>query len=521
MALDDVDVAGSPAWWMTTLAKQLLDPRRTKRLAVLRAYMENCPPLVTATESQRKAYHAFSKVSRTGYARTIVRTPGERMLVRAIRTAADNDDEGDQVAWRYWTGSGLDIASTDVHTDMLAYSDGLVRVGLREDGTPIALRRDPRFCIAIEDPLDPMETRAAFELAWDEYTGYDYAYLWLPGEQWVADRLRTSPPTQLSVPGLSSADRRFKWDWPRLTFDPNTFTMRPFVDDVDQADRDGRPYSQAYEIKTVPVVKFSNRDGVGEFEEHLDLLDCAFLLKMLFLVTAGVQAYKQRSLEQTADGTGVDRLPDKNPDTGETIDWAEIFQPGPDALWKLPPGVKVSESGQVDLNGLLGGIKDTLKEISIVTGTPFTIFSPDGMNQSAAGAEGYLDPQIFKVNDRDKIAGRRWAKVVSILFQFAPDEDRYKGGTTGKDRADAGRIVLDWESPVRRSIVEMAQADAANKSLSPDMAAQKFYNLTPDEIGINAAQRAAELLRVQALKAAAAPTAPTVPPTPVIDGPAA
>jgi hypothetical protein len=51
-------------------------------------------------------------------------------------------------------------------------------------------------------------------------------------------------------------------------------------------------------VQTVPVVRFDNRDGVGEYEEHLDLLDCAFLLKMLLMVTAGTQAHKQRSLEQ-------------------------------------------------------------------------------------------------------------------------------------------------------------------------------------------------------------------------------
>lgn len=501
MALDPkaVETAGTPEWWMQTLARRLLDRDRVKRLGILEAYRSGCPPMVTATESQRRAYHAFSKASRSNYARTIVRAPGERMLVRAIRTAAANDDDGDAVAWRYWTANGLDVASTDVHSDMLSFSEGYVRVGQRGDGSPIALRRDPRFCIAVEDPLNPLRTLAAFELVWDEFTGYDYAYLWLPGEQWVAERKRSGRPPQVTIPGLSVADRRWAGMayWPRLTFDAGSFTMRPNVDAVAEAERDGRPYSDAYAVQEVPVVRFDNRDGVGEFEEHLDVLDRAYLLTMLLMVTAGVQAYKQRSLEQdiSAGQPVVDRLPDVDPRTEEPIDWDEIFQPGPDALWKLPPGVKLRESQQVDLQGLSGAVKDTLKELSITTGTPFTIFSPDGMNQSAAGAEGYLEPLIFKVKDRDKIAARKWGQVLSLLFQFAPDSDRYQGGDPGSpDRADDGQIVIDWEPPVRYSILEMAQADSANKSLSADMAAQKFYGLTPDEVAINRAQRAADAL---------------------------
>jgi hypothetical protein len=504
-----LETPGTPAWWMQNLAMRLLSRDRVKRLGILEAYRSGCPPMVTATESQRRAYHAFSKASRSNYARTIVRAPGERMLVRAIRTAAANDDDGDAVAWRYWTANGLDVASTDVHSDMLSFSEGYVRVGQREDGSPIALRRDPRFCIAVEDPLNPLRTLAAFELVWDEFTGYDYAFLWLPGEQWVAERKRAGRPPQVNIPGLSAADRRWAGlaYWPRLSFDAGSFTMRPNIDEVAEAERDGRPYSETHAVQEVPVVRFDNRDGVGEFEEHLDVLDRAYLLTMLLLVTAGVQAYKQRFLEQDLASTGqtIDRLPEKDPTTGEAIDWDEIFQPGPDALWKLPPGVTLREAGQVDMQGLSTAVKDTLKELSITTGTPFTILAPDGMNQSAAGAEGYLEPLIFKVKDRDKIAARKWGQVLSLLFQFAPDGDRYQGGDpTGADRADAGGIVIDWEPPVRYSILEMAQADSANKSLSADMAAQKFYGLTPDEVAINRAQRAADVL----LNPAPAPAVP-------------
>jgi hypothetical protein len=99
---------------------------------------------------------------------------------------------------------------------------------------------------------------------------------------------------------------------------------------------------------------------------------------------------------------------------------------------------------------------------------------------------------VFKVEDRDKIAGRSWARVLSLMFLFGPEADRYD--SDGNDRADAGLIVIDWKPAERYSLAERAAADSANKSLSADMAAQKIWGLSADEIAINRSQRAAESL---------------------------
>lgn len=506
MALEDVDVVGSPSWWMVKLARKLLDRNRLIRLGILDAYRSGCPPLLNATDSERKGFYAFTRLSRSNFARPIVRAPAQRMAVRSIRTAAVDDESGDSVAWRYWTGSSLDIDSTDVNSDMLTFSDGYVRVGVDQtSGKPIALRRDPRFIVTAEDPLNPHETIAALELLWDEWSGMDYAYLWLPGKQYVAARPRSSRPPQFTIPGLSGETRRWSGfaHWPRLSFDASAFTMRPFIEDVPDDERDELPYSETFDDDVMPVVRFCNRDGVGEFEEHLDVLDRINHTIMIRVVTAAVQAYKQRALEQDGS-TSADMLPDKNPETGETIDWDEIFQPGPDSLWKLPPGVKIWESGEVQLQPILSAITDDLKQLAIATDTPFSIFTPDAVNQSAEGASGNKEMLIFKVEDRERIAARSWAKVISLMFQMAPDEDRYD--EAGNDRADASRIIFDWFPADRYSLQEKAGADAQNKSLSTDMAAAKIWGLSPDEVAINKAQRASDAF---AVAQAAAPVPPS------------
>lgn len=505
MALDPIALKTpyTPEWWMDTLAKRMLDRSRLLRFGILEAYRAGCPPLVTATESQRTTFQAFNRVSRSNFARPVVRALVERLAVRAIRTAAVNDDAGDSVAWRYWTGCGLNIAAPDVHSDMGTFSEAVVRVGVRADGSPVALRRDPRYVVTEQDPFDPLRTIAALELMWDPITSTDYALLWLPGEEHVATRERKTKPPTFQVPGILAEDRRqarLPW-FPRLSFEPSQFTMRPNVDDVPEELRDSAPYSRTLDQPVVPVVRLTNRDGVGEFEEHLDLIDCISFLDMLLNVVGGVQAYKQRSLQQDAND-GQDRLPDKNPNTGEPINWDEIFQPGPDALWKLPPGVTIHESGQVDMQGLLSAIESKIKRLSTLTNTPFALLSDD-VNQSAEGAQAKREGLVLKVEDRQDIAGFFWPQVMSLVLSFAPEADRYDAN--GNDRADAGRMIFDWKPADRPSLAEKAGADAQNKTLSVDMAAQKIWGLTPDEVAINRAQKSSDALLAAALAPAPAP----------------
>lgn len=495
MALDTnlVTTPDSPQWWMTKLAAKMLDKNRLKRLGILDAYRTGRPPLLHASPSKRQLLYEYLRCTKTNFARVIVRAPAERMAVRSIRTAAADDDNGDQAAWEMWTGAGLDVAETDVYTGMLSFADHYVRVAQGPE-QPVALSCDPWCTITAPDPLNPLKARAAMHLAWDEWTEQVYAYLWLPGQQWVASMPQGTPPPRIIVEGTQVPGRWRQPGIPRFSFNPQQFTMRPSRDDV--STDDGGPYSEKYEVQDVPVQWFPNRDGVGEFEEHLDLLDRINHTTMVRVVTAAIQAYKQRALEQPAENT-QDMLPTKDPKTGEDINWDEIFQPGPDALWKLPPGVSIWESGEVQLQPIISAVQEDVKQLSSVTGTPFSLFSPDGVNQSAEGAQSTREALVFKVEDRDKIAARSWSRVLSMMFAFADDSQR----------ADAGRIVIDWKPSERFSLAEKAQADSQNKSLSTDMAASKIWGLSPDEVAINRAQRAGQAL----LTPPAAPSNPAAP----------
>lgn len=468
MPIDDVDTPGSDGWWMQTLWRQL--QAKQKRLRILDDYRRGRPPLVLGSESVRTHFYRFQRIARSNFADLIIAAPVERMSVRSIRTAAADDDNGDQAAWAMWSQNNLDVDSTDVHRNFLTFSEAYVSIGL-DNGQPTIVGEDPRQVITAQDPVNPRRTLAAFKLFHDEQQGKDFAYLWLPGRMVVASRVarhRVAPIKDLDGPP------------PPV---PVAFSPRGF--DLDEQ------LSESYAVQEVPVVRFGNRDGVGEFELHLDLLDRINHMLLQRIVIATLQAFRQRAI--TLDPTaGTDGKLPTHDDQGKKIDYDDLFKADPGALWTLPVGAKIWESGIVDLTAILSSVKDDAMHLAAVTRTPFPMFTPDAANQSAEGAQLTREGLVFKVEDRNKIAGRAWAKVMSIAFAFAGDSER----------ADLSKLIVDWQPAERFSLSERASADSLALSLP---AAQKYriiWGMSPDEVQIALAQRSAD----QLLAAALAPT---------------
>jgi hypothetical protein len=178
--------------------------------------------------------------------------------------------------------------------------------------------------------------------------------------------------------------------------------------------------AQRVPLTRIPVVRYTNRssiagDPVGEFEDvipHIDRIN-----HMLFqrLVVATMQAFKQRAM------IGA---PDVDPVTGEQIDYANVFTTGPDALWQLPAGVSMWESGTADLNGLLMGAKDDIKDLAFVTHTPLYMFSSDATGGSAEGASLSREGLTFKVKDRKSELGESHELTMSLAFEVLGDMTR-------------------------------------------------------------------------------------------------
>lgn len=479
---------------MKKLFRQLRDQQ--DRLELLDNYRRGRPPLVLGSQRLQSAFYQFQNMARTNFAELIVTARTDRMSVRSIRTAAANDDNGDQQAWRLWTGNCLDIGSTDVFDSMCTFGRAYVAIAAPDDanGLPVITVEDPRQVITAQDPVNPQKTLAAFKIFHDDMHGMDYAYLWLPGQMWVACRPRSVPPPK------PVGARWGHLDGPPpptpVAFNPATFTMLPMgqrnLDGVIEFDAvqdentlpldegyDG-PTSEQYALQLVPVVPFGNRKGIGVFELHTDLLDRINHNILNRIVIATLQAFKQRAIELDPAAGEDGGLPDEDED-GNPINYDDIFEADPGALWRLPLGAKIWESGQVDLSGITTSSNADILQLSTVTKTPFPTFSPDSANQSANGAQLYREGLSFSVEDLCKIAGRGFALVVAIGFQMVGD----------KQRGQVADVIVDWAPAERYSIIEMAQAD----SLSRLPMAQKFsriYGMSPADVKIALAQASQE-----------------------------
>lgn len=500
----DTSVTGSPGWWMSRLSKKL--ERDQKRFQILEDYYTGRPPLPWGTEETRSRFYRFQQQSRTNFAALIVRTPSDRTGLRSVATAADSDVDGDQEAWRLVTANDLDIAIADVARTSRKFGRAYLSVSAPDPGEELSVitAEDPRQVITEADPVRPRRIRAAFKLYHDSEAGLDVAVLWLPGEKWIATRERRA--TAFSSRRRSGRVLGVE-EMPSVSFSPAGFDMAPFRDEAGAGD--SVFFSERYETQDIPVEPILNDEGVGEFELHTDLLDRINHMILQRVVIATLQAFRQRAVEQSTDPTAP-QLPEFD-EAGNRIDYNDVFEAGPDATWLLPPGAKIWESQQADLQGILSSVKDDVLHLAVVTGTPMFMFTPDAATQTATGAAKQDDPLVYKVQRWNRSAGRSLARILGLAFHFMGDETR----------ADASRIAINWLPAERYSLSEMGSAAAqAGTSLTWEQQQDIIWQQSPQEIAVAKSQRSEDLVLSQQIAALNAPAAPVAPRTVPVERPA-
>jgi hypothetical protein len=441
-----IDVDSPTGKAFKQLAQDLYARRR--RLDTLYAYYSGEPPLPEGMTNLREVAYDFFRTSRTTFAELIVEATRERLKPTGVRTAADDDEGGDDVAWALWQSAGLPVVAADVHQWMLSLGEGYAIVSWSEaKQRPIVTAEDPRQVITHHDPLTD-DVVQALKLYRDEQAGLEVAYVYLPGKVRVATRKTSAilPSTTLFQAG--------DWDWD----EQRSADLPEGFGDV------------------IPVVRFRNRDGVAEFERHVDLLDRINRSLLRGLVIMTFQAFKQRAIQGD--------LPEYD-EAGEAINYNEVLKAGPDALWLLPPDAKIWESGQVDINPILNFVKNDVLFLAAVTRTPLTMFTPDAATQSAEGASLQREGLVFKAEDRISRVSGPWAEVLSLMLRLAGDVAR----------AEIAQINLLWAPVERFSIAERASAISQTKGvisrrqqlieiwgMSPDQAERNLSELVDDQL---------------------------------------
>lgn len=451
----NVDIRLSPGWWMDRLFRRLSEQKRWDRLTLLHNRYHGDPPLPEGNDVARELFTAFQKKARTNYAELAVSAVSERMKPVGFRTAVDGDETGDSDAIDIWLRARMNIVAADVHDLMLNLGEAFVIVGWMDEqrGVPVVTAEDPRWMVGEPDPTDPYRLRAALKFLRDDIEGEDRAYLYLPGEVWVAKR--DAPFSQLE-PQLGP-----------MYWSPKTWSW-----DVERSGTLGH--------KALPVVRFLNKDGQGEYEKHVDILDRINYQTLNRLCTAALQAFRQRAIETTGED-GIDT----HDENGNPIDYSEVFTSDPGAIWFLPPNAKIWESSTADMRQILEINESDIIQFAATTKTPMYYLNPGGANQSADGASMQRESLVFKVQDRIERASPLWAEVMALIFQITGDNDR----------ADLAKIQTLWANPDRLSLAE--KADAANKvqSLIPWRSMMKLiFDFDPQTIERMQSEREEEQL---------------------------
>jgi hypothetical protein len=443
----NTQVPRSPGWWMKRLSAMLADQRRASRLQLLTDYLRGNPPLPEGAENAREAYANFQKKARSNFSELVVSAVSQRMTPVGFKTAVDADASGDAEVGQMWTQVGLDVLSADVHDLMLGLGESYVIVGAVSPNTeaPVVTCEDPRWMVAETDPAEPETLLAAMKVLRDDVGQEDRAYLYLPAgdgrdtaQVWVAVRKATG----YEVPGSGAVyvpytDREPRS--PRLPFDGRSWSW-------------DETRSGALDHPRIPVVKFTNKYGLGEFETHRDLLDRINHQILQRMTIAVMQAFRQRAVK------GLPLVwPEGHPQAGQVIDYERIFTADPAALWQLPKDAEMWESAVNDLSPILNAVKDDLEHLAAVTSTPMHMLHPAGENQSAEGASLSREGLVFKVEDRIARTGRSWAQVMSLVLLHAGQPER----------AVLPKLKPMWAPANRLSLAERADAATKLKDVLP------------------------------------------------------
>ena len=417
------------------------------RINKLRSYTTGSAVLPELNHNTSQSWKKFQKMALTNAGLLIVSTLAERIIPNGIIIGDQETGKEVEIARRIWRDNRMDVVVQDALRDAFTLGKGYLLITEDDEtGKAVITRERPEMFYAVQDPLKPWKALAAVKVWRDPVGENDYLILWADGLTARFSRKTTYMSRKLET---------VTYGW---KLEPQT--VRPY---------DGE----------VPVVILENRDGKGEFEDHLHLIDRINWIILQMLATTSMQAFKQRALQASAETGG---LPQKDAD-GNDIDYSRIFEPAPGALWELPPGISIWESSQTDVTPMLSQIKSAWQELAAHTSTPLSTMLPDAANQSAAGAEAPQRSLVDKA--RDRISRVKPALAVCMVKALAVENMPVND-----------TLEVLFEPPHAVSMTEKyaaaAQARAAGESL--ETIQRNILGYSPQQVAADKARRAADQL---------------------------
>lgn len=468
---DDDGIEVSPDWLLVSLLKKIVAEK--PRFERIRKYVEGKPPIPDTPNSVKDEWMEFERFrekSRTNFASLVIAACLDKTSIQSFRTAAQGDEDGDTEAEKLMEANDFAVKHDKANFDMFTYGMGYM---LADPFTKKAQDYRPWQAHVVRDtfgtPLvgvnihhNPLERR-------------DYAFLWV---------------REMDSSGLASGkvachiavrDRENK-----------SYGGKQFDREVPLGSATSRGWhwwkTEETNLERIPLIDFPNRDEIGEFELHTDVLDRINHMILQRVVIATMQAFRQRAIKGG--------LP-KNDENGKEIDYDKRFPISPGSLWLLGPDAEMWESQTASTQDLLAGTKDDIRDLSSVTRTPMTYFSSDGANDSAAGATLQDSSYTNKIKDRKTRNSGRWRMFMSLMFEVNGDQLR----------ARMEDIEVLWSETETTTLAERfaAASSAIGIGISLQTVMREVLQWNPKKI------KAAEIERVAATLTAALAESPNQP----------
>jgi hypothetical protein len=441
---------------------------RNRYLDMLWSYYTGDPPLPQIKAEYHDVFRHVLRKARSNYAPMCIAAMLDRLELQDVSTLIDQDTDGDDLAADIMDETGFIAVSKDWFAQGLSMGESYAMVVPGVEGgdvlestgqpSPSIHAIDPRRCIGIPDLNNPVRLAAAVVHQYDPILGAHTAFLFLPGWKWTLNWNR----------GINS------WDL---------------------AETEPEAIKGLDALGGIPIVRFDNLNGLGEYEPHIDLLDRINDVTLQRIIGFWYQALRQRVISGDEDDEDTDSPESQAP----PVDLNKVFKAGPGELWQIPADFKIQELQQADFGPLINGKRDDVKEFAAVTSTPLHLITPDAANGSAQGAGLLREALTAKVRDRRARFTPPLKLLWRMVFAMAGAQDRGR------------KMKMHWGPIEFHTLAEMGSASAqAVGTLSTEDRCERIWDLSPDDTKRNMTRLTTDVLM-------GLPTAPAPTPAPAAD----
>ena len=428
--------------------------------------LQSVPKSATSTASA--IYRRFVDICPLNLAHTIVDAVVTSQHPTGFRLVADKtmrSTEADDM----WDKCGMDVRALNMFMDASLYGAAYAMVFSK--GSPSYIQRLSPWTTEISDDKD-----SAIVYGWSEDEQVERITLYRiirndDGQiQKVYSRTAKHETKARTLPSDSVDDEDTVYG---IANDDSQ--KRPQLEaqfEWEGASSDG-DWAFAVKCGCLPIVKMTTPNGKGQFESSLKTLKSIDQQRFQRLCIQEMQAFKQRWVQgdmpeyyqKTDPAVKANRAR-----AGDKIDYSELFEMGPAALWLLPADAKIGESSITDITPIVTAASSDIKHLAGSTGTPLSILSPD----TAGSAEGAkLTTRMLRLKVRDM--NMRANDTFVLLLKMAL--------TASSSNASEERFETTWEPIDLPTELEMAEAASQVKGVIPlKTIARRFLHMTETEI---------------------------------------